>query len=107
MNRAVLLTSILLSFSVYAETPTEPATSAATEELRQFNIEAGEAPTTLNEYCQQSDQQVLFDYKELRHRLTHGVNGMLTASEALKVMLQGTGLIADMVNEQTIAIMTQ
>jgi hypothetical protein len=107
MNRAVLLTSILLSFSVHAETPAEPATSAATEEPRQFNIEAGEAPTTLNEYCQQSDKQVLFDYKELRHRITHSVTGMLTPSEALKVMLQGTGLIADSVNEQTIAIMTQ
>jgi len=107
MNRAVLLTSILLSFSAYADTPAEPAPSAPTEELHQFNIEAGEAPTTLNEYCQQSDKQVLFDYKQLRHHRTHSVAGKLTPSEALKVMLQGSDLVADSVDERTIAIRTK
>jgi hypothetical protein len=107
MNRAVLLTGILFSFSVYADAPTAPASPAPAEEPRQFNIEAGEAPTTLNQYCEQADKQVLFDYQELRHRLTHRVAGMLTPSEALKVMLQDTGLVADSVNEQTLAVMTK
>jgi len=107
MNRVVLLTSILFSFSVYADTPAEPAPSAPVEEPRQFNIEAGEAPTTLNEYCQQADKQVLFDYQELRHRRTRSVVGMLTPSEALKRLLQGTDLVADSVNEQTLAVTTK
>ena len=68
---------------------------------------AGEAPTTLNEYCQQADKQVLFDYQELRHRRTRSVVGMLTPSEALKVLLQGTDLVAESVNEQTLAVTTR
>jgi len=106
MNRVVLLTSILFSFPLYADTPTEPAPAPA-EEPRQYNIEAGDAPTTLNQYCQQSDKQVLFDYQELRHRRTHSVVGMLTPSEALKVLLQGTDLVAESVNEQTLAVTTR
>jgi hypothetical protein len=104
MNRAVLLASILFSIPVYADTPTEPVPA---EEPRQYNIEAGEAPTTLNQYSQQSDKQVLFDYEELLHRRTHSVVGMLTPSEALKRLLQGTGLVAESVNEQTLAVMTK
>jgi len=107
MNRAVLLASILFSFPLYADTPTETATPAPAEEPRQYNIEAGEAPTTLNQYCQQSDKQVLFDYQELRHRRTHSVVGMLTPSEALKLLLQGTDLVAESVNEQTLAVTTR
>ena len=104
MNRAVLLASILFSFPLYADTPSEPAPAEAP---RQYNIEAGEAPTTLNQYCQQSDKQVLFDYQELRHRRTHSVVGRLTPSEALKMLLQGTDLVAESVNEQTLAVTTR
>jgi hypothetical protein len=104
MNRAVLLTSILLSFSAYADTPAEPAPSVAVEEPRQYNIEAGEAPVALKRYCEQSDKQVLFDFKEIRHHRTHRVIGKLTPSEALKMLLQDTDLVADSVNERTIAV---
>ena len=107
MNRVVLLAGILFSFSVHADTPTEPAPSAPAEEPRQFNIQAGEAPTTLTKYCQQADKQILFDYKELLHRRTHSVVGMLTPSEALKILLQDTDLVADSVNEQTLAVTTR
>jgi hypothetical protein len=103
MNRAVLFSSLLFSFSVSAAPPEGPA-PGATEQARPFKIAAGAAPTALTEYSQQSDRQVLFDFKKLRHRHTHSVTGLLTPSEALKQMLEGTGLVADNVDGQTIAI---
>jgi hypothetical protein len=78
--------------------------SGAHEELRQFNIAAGDAPTALNEFSRQANKQVLFDYAVLRTRQTRGVEGMLQPSEALRSMLKDTGLVARDVNELTLAI---
>jgi hypothetical protein len=47
---------------------------------------------------------VLFDFSVLRNRQTRGVEGMLQPSEALRSMLENTGLVASNVNELTVAI---
>ena len=78
--------------------------SGAHEEVRKFNIAAGEAPTALNEFSRQANKQVLYDFNVLRTRQTHAVEGMLEPSAALRSMLKGTGLVADNVNELTVAI---
>jgi hypothetical protein len=78
--------------------------SGAHEELRKFNIAAGDAPAALNEFSRQANKQVLYEYTILQTRQTHAVEGMLQPSEALKSMLKGTGLVANNVNELTVAI---
>jgi hypothetical protein len=78
--------------------------SGANEELRKFDIPAGDAPTTLSEWSRQADKRVLFDFSVLRNRQTRGVEGMLQPSEALRSMLENTGLVASNVNELTVAI---
>ena len=78
--------------------------SGAHEELRKFDIAAGDAPTALSEFSRQANKQVLFDYGVLRTRQTRGVEGMLQPSEALISMLKDTGLVAHDVNELTVAI---
>jgi len=77
---------------------------AAHEELRNFNIGAGYAPTTLNQFAQQANEQVLFDFNVVQHRQTQAVEGTLKPSEALWRMLNGTGLVADNVNDLTVAV---
>jgi hypothetical protein len=78
--------------------------SGAHEELRKFDIPAGDASTALNEFSREANKQVLYDFNVLRNRQTRAVEGMLQPSEALKSMLKGTGLVARNVNELTVAI---
>jgi len=78
--------------------------SGAHEEVRKFDIAAGNAPTALNEFSRQANKQVLFDYAIVQTRQTRGVEGMLQPSEALRSMLKDTGLFAHDVNELTVAV---
>jgi iron complex outermembrane receptor protein len=100
MTRAILLTCVLFSFPVFASPP-EPA---AGDSARQFKIAAEEAFRALNEYSIQADKKVLFDFQALRDHKTHAVEGTLTRSAALQAMLEGTGLVADEINDTTVAI---
>jgi hypothetical protein len=82
-----------------------PVQSTAPEETREFHIAAADVPTALNEFSRQANKQLLFDYVAIRERHTHGVEGTLPPSEALRDLLKDTGLIGDNVNEHTMAIM--
>ncbi len=71
---------------------------------RRYDLPAGEAATTLNEFGHQSDLQVLFDFNSLKGVQTRAVKAELDASEALARMLAGTGLAFEFVNEHTLAV---
>jgi hypothetical protein len=71
---------------------------------REFHIPAADAPTALSAFARQADTQVLFDYRALRERQTPPVDGILTPSDALAALLSGTGLVAEVINERTLAI---
>ena len=115
MNRVLLscvsLLSVICGCTSSSALPTHGAgpklssvESGAHEELRKFDIAAGDGSTTLSEFSRQANKQVLFDFQALRNRQTHGVQGMLQPSEALRSMLKDTGLVARNVNEQTVSI---
>ncbi len=115
MNRALLSgVSLLVLICGCASHPAlsthdtgRPAPSAdpgTYSELRKFDIEVTDARVALNEFSEQADQQVLFDYSALRGRQTHTVVGTLQPAEALKAMLQDTGMVVGYVNERTVAI---
>jgi iron complex outermembrane recepter protein len=80
------------------------AQSGIHEESRNFEIAAGDVPTALGEFSGQANKQVLFDFNVVRNRQTRAVSGTLPPSEALRTMLKGTGLVANSVNERTIAV---
>lgn len=69
-----------------------------------FQIEAGEAGYTLNEWARQSDRQILFDYLEISTVITSGVYGEMDPYEALGRMVQDTGYVFDVVNERTAVV---
>ncbi len=71
---------------------------------RHFDLEAGDASLMLNEFSRQSDLQVLFDFNILRGMKTRAVTGDLDAATALKLMLEGTNLVFDFVNDRTLAV---
>jgi iron complex outermembrane receptor protein len=70
-----------------------------------FEIAAGAAPTTLKEFAAQAHVQLLFDYKAVQSLKTPAVHGQLEPSEALKILLKGSGLTFRQVNDHTIAVM--
>ncbi len=80
------------------------AAANAAESPRHFELEAGDASSTLNEFSRQSDLQVLFDFNLLRGVKTRAVTGDLDAATALKTMLTGTNLVFDFVNDHTLAV---
>jgi iron complex outermembrane receptor protein len=87
---------------IWVLTLTRPAFAAP--KLQQFHIDAGDATLTLNEFSRQSSLQLLFDYNVVRGRKTRAISGEFEAGEALKKMLEDTGLVFDFVNERTLAV---
>src|ERR1700733_8031675 len=65
--------------------------------LRHFDVQAGDAAVTLNEFSRQSDLQVLFDFNILAGMKTRAVTGDFDASTALTAMLKDTNLVFDFV----------
>src|SRR6266853_1021072 len=70
-----------------------------------FEIAAGEAATTLKVFAAQAHVQLLFDYKAVQSLKTPALKGQFEPSEALKILLQGSGLTFRQVNDHTIAVM--
>lgn len=81
------------------------ATASAMAAGVTFEIAAGSAPTTLKEFAAQAHVQLLFDYKAVQSFKTPAVHGQLEPSEALKILLEGSGLTFRQVNDHTIAVM--
>lgn len=70
-----------------------------------FHVDAGDAAVTLNEYSRQASLQVLFDFNVVRGRVTRAIAGELDPGRALTAMLAGSGLVFDLVNDRTLAVM--
>jgi hypothetical protein len=69
-----------------------------------LEIAAGTAPQALREFVRQTGMQVLFEFDAVRHHTTRPVRGRLEPSEAIAVMLAGTGLAFEFVNDRTISV---
>jgi len=67
-------------------------------------INAGNAAATLTEFIRQTRLQVLFEADAIRGHNTRAVSGRLEAREALRVMLEGSGLMFEIVNDRTYAV---
>ncbi|NIF86069.1 hypothetical protein F3J24_21560 [Comamonas sp. Tr-654] len=60
-----------------------------------FNIAAQPLSEALAQYGKVSGQPALFDADLLRERYSHAIRGQWTPQQALKVLLQGTGLTVE------------
>ncbi len=77
---------------------------ASRADKRTLNIAAGSALITLAEFVRQTGLQVLFESDAIRNHSTRAVNGELDAAEALGLMLEGSGLTYEFVNERTVTV---
>src|SRR5579872_123678 len=71
---------------------------------KHFDVPASDAAISLNEFSKQSALQVLFDFNLVKGKKTRRVEGDLEIAEALKIMLAGSGLVFDFVNDHTLAV---
>ncbi len=71
---------------------------------RAFDIKAGSAIITLAEFVRQTGLQVLFESDAIRDHSTREVRGQFDAAEALGMMLEGSGLTYEFVNERTVTV---
>jgi iron complex outermembrane recepter protein len=97
-NSVPFLLATLISLLVFG------TTSATEAPRRHFSIAAGDAAQALRDFALQSDLQLLFNYSEAAGLNTVGVTGDYEVTEALEILLRGTGLQFGMVDERTIAI---
>ncbi|MFI5335634.1 MAG: TonB-dependent siderophore receptor [Opitutales bacterium] len=70
------------------------ALRAAAESRQTYDLPAGEAPTTLRQFSEQSGREVLFAAEAVRGVHTNAVHGEYTPREALDLVLADTALVA-------------
>jgi hypothetical protein len=82
------------------------AQSAVPESPRRQSLEiaGGAAPQALREFVRQTGLQVLFEFDAVRHHTVQRVSGHFEASEALSVMLAGSGLGYEFINDRTVSV---
>jgi catecholate siderophore receptor len=80
-----------------------PAVAGSDTVARAFRIAPQPLPSALEEFARQSALRVRVDTDVPAVR-SPGVVGMLTPAEALRRLTMGTGLIAQMVDEKTVAV---
>ena len=82
----------------------QPASSADPVPLKHFELLAGDARETLNDFSRQADLRLLFDFSRLPGLHTQAVSGDFGPVRALALMLAGQCLDFVFVNDRTIAI---
>jgi hypothetical protein len=81
-----------------------PSAEASRADKRALDIKAGSAIITLAEFVRQTGLQVLFESDAIRNHSTREVRGQFDAAEALGLMLEGSGLTYEFVNERTVTV---
>ncbi len=71
---------------------------------KHFDLPAGDARVMLNRFGQQSDIQILFDFKQLTGKTSNEVVGDYEPDEALAMLLRGLPVKWTYVNDHTLAL---
>lgn len=69
-----------------------------------FDVAAADADDSIRAWARQAHMQVLYDANAVAGLVTRPVRGEYEPIEALRIMLGATGLLADLVNERTVAV---
>src|SRR3546814_14485269 len=65
---------------------------AALAQTRDFNVPEGELQAALDAYARQSGLQVIYRIEDVHGTRSKGVQGALSVADALKTLLEGTGV---------------
>lgn len=81
------------------------AAKPANAQNAQIDIAAQAATSALQELSRQADVQILSARRDTRGKRTNAVRGLVSAEEALRQMLEGTGLAARQTSRRTFTIL--
>lgn len=76
----------------------------AQTEQRRFAIPAGPLASALNRFADETGLQLVYDAALAEGQNTKGASGVYTATQALQLLLQGTGLAFQFANGKTVTI---
>lgn len=65
------------------------------QDRRQFDLPAGRADLTLMQFAKQAEVEIVYDAKAVEGAQTNAVSGSYSPGDALRIMLNGTGLTVD------------
>lgn len=91
--------SVALS-ALFAATPS----MAQSDKPVNFDITAPDLADALNQFAQQSDQQIIFSTDTARGRRTQSLHGSYAPDQALRILLRNTGLTFKVSENNTIII---
>src|ERR1700730_15395006 len=69
-----------------------------------FNVPGQEAATAIPEFAQQAGLQIIAPADKLKGTMTHSLHGAIDTRAALKLLLEGTGLIVASDDGHTISL---
>lgn len=87
--------AITLSFALQTASAAEP---------RPFDIQTQALSSALNEFARQSDRQLLFSSSIVAAKRSSAVKGALDPEVALRLLLEGTGLVYRITDKHTILV---
>jgi iron complex outermembrane recepter protein len=100
MRSVIVATAV--SLAIVGLAAADPADAAI---KKQTNIPAQDLGSALQQLMKQRELHIIYISEDLRDLRTQGVVGELTAGEALKGLLSGTGLTYRYLDDQTVTIM--
>jgi iron complex outermembrane recepter protein len=103
---SVTCVAVCAPLSAVAVAHADATVSQAEQANRQFAIAAQSLIPALNEFGRQSGRDILFSTEVADRKHSPGVSGQMSAEEALRTLLAGTGLRFRATNERTFLVET-
>ncbi|WP_202841567.1 TonB-dependent receptor [Luteimonas saliphila] len=98
--RVAILNAILLAGGTLAY----PETAFAQSQAQTYSIAAGDLESVLSRFGTESRIQLIYPPELLKGKRSSGLTGNFAPMEALRQLLQGSGLEAERVNDRTVVI---
>ncbi len=103
-RRGAIRRGLFACCAVAALCASAPALAQSASQPVAFSIESQSLETALTRFAGTADVQVLFSPDLVRDKRANAVTGLLPPAEALRQLLQGSGLIATRVGERTFSL---
>lgn len=104
MGKNTLRVAILNAILLMGGTMAYAQTAYAQGQAQTYSIEAGDLESVLSRFGTQSRIQLIYPPELLAGKRSNGLTGSHTPTEALRRLLEGSGLEAERVNDSTVVI---
>lgn len=104
MRKNTLQVAILNAILLMGGAMAYPETAYAQSQAQTYSIAGGELESVLSRFGTESRIQLIYPPELLKGKRSNGLTGSHTPTEALRLLLEGSGLVAERVNDKTVVI---